>query len=355
LSQRELNRALLARQLLLERSRLPLQRALEQVGGLQAQYAPSSYIRLWSSLERFRLGDLTRALEGKQAIQATLMRGTIHVVSPGDFWLFAEGVGPSHEAWWLRTWGKEVGGDADLACVAATLRAELAGREWHRSELDELLRAHGSTIWSGAWVPKVRVPPSGTWERRRADRFRLAEEWLGPSDADEEQGLEHLLRRYLQGFGPAKLADAAGWAGVPVTKLKPASERLDLVTFRDEDGKKLFDLRDAPLPGDVPAPARFIPTWDATLLVHARRTQILPEEYRPLIFNTKAPHSFNTFLVDGAVAGKWRVEHAEKKATLLLEPFGRLPRGPERELRDEATRLVRFVEPDAATYAVRRA
>jgi hypothetical protein len=356
LTTRELNRALLARQLLLERSKLPLTRALEQVGGLQTQYAPSAYIRLWSSLERFELADLTRALERKHAIQATLMRSTIHVVSPRDFWLFADGVGPSREAWWLRTNRKQVGDDADLREVGQKLRAELAGRVWHRTELDALLRSHGSSIWAGAWVPLVRVPPSGTWERRRADRFQLAEEWLGPSTADEEQGLEHLLRRYLAGFGPAKLVDAAAWAGVPVAKLKPAAERLELRTFVDEDGKTLLDLPRAPLPDrGTPAPVRFLPTWDATLLVHARRTLILPEEHRPRIFHTKAPQSFATFLVDGAVAGTWRVERAKDKATLVLEPFEPLRRTHVRDLREEGGRLVRFHEPDAVSYAVRRA
>lgn len=357
LTTRELNRALLARQLLLERSRLSLTRALEQVAGLQAQYAPSAYIRLWSSLERFERADLTRALERRNAVQGTLMRSTIHIVSPRDYWQFAAGVGPSRQAHWVRTNRKEVGGaDVDLAAIAARLRSELAGKTWHRDDLDALLRGHGSTIWGGAWVALVRVPPAGTWERRRADLFRLAEEWLGPSDADEEQGLEHLLRRYLAGFGPAKLADAAGWAGVPVTRLRPAAERLELRTFRDEEGKKLLDLPNAPLPGgDTPAPARFLPTWDATLLVHARRTQILPERFRPLVFHTKTPHSVNTFLVDGAVAGKWRVDTTDRKTTLVLEPFEPLPRPAERELLDEGERLVRFVEPNASAYAVRRA
>jgi Winged helix DNA-binding domain len=351
LSTRELNRALLARQLLLERSRLPLARALEQVAGLQTQYAPSAYIRLWASLERFRLDDLTRALERKRAIQGTLMRSTIHVVSPRDYWLFAEGIGPSREEWWLRTHAREVGGDVDLDAVARELRAELAGRVWHR---DELLRARGSSIWSGAWVALVRVPPSGTWKRRRADLFRLAEEWLGPSDADEERGLEHLLRRYLWAFGPARLADAAGWAGVTATKLRPAVEVVGLRTFRDEEGKQLLDLPRRPLPpGDIPAPVRFLPTWDATLLVHARRTQILPERFRPLVFNTKTPHSVNTFLVDGSVAGKWRAERAGSRAILVLEPFEPLPRAARAELAEEAERLVRFVEADATSFATR--
>jgi hypothetical protein len=357
LTQRELNRALLARQLLLERSTLPVTRALEQLAGLQTQYAPSAYIRLWSSLERFELADLTRALERKRAVQATLMRSTIHVVSPRDYWLFSEGIGPSRQEWWLRTNRKQVGdAEVDLDAIAVQLRSELEGRTWHRREVDELLRSHGGSIWSGAWVELVRVPPSGTWERRRADLFRLASEWIGPSDADEQQGIEHLVRRYLQGFGPARLADAADWAGVPTAKLRAAADRLRLRTFRDEEGKELLDLPRAPRPsGDVPAPVRFLPTWDATLLVHARRTQILPEEYRPELFNTKTPHSFATFLVDGAVAGKWRVERTKEKATLLFEPFEPLPRAAERELRDEGERLVRFHEPDAVSYAVRRA
>jgi Winged helix DNA-binding domain len=351
-----LNRALLARQLLLERSKLPLTRALEQVAGLQTQYAPSAYVRLWTSLERFRLGDLTRALERKQAIQATLMRSTIHIVSARDYWPFSAGVGPSRQEHWLRANRRQVGGaEVDLDEVAARLRSELAGRIWHRREVDALLRAHGGSVWNGAWVELVRVPPSGTWERRRADLFGLASEWIGPSDVDERQGIEHLLRRYLQGFGPARLLDAADWAGVPTVKMRAAAERLRLRTFHDEDGKELVDLLRAPLPGDVAAPARFLPHWDATLLVHARRTQILPEEHRPRIFHTKAPQSFATFLVDGAVAGTWRVERTKEKATLAVEPFEPLPRAAERELRDEAERLIRFHEPDAGSYAVRRA
>ena len=167
-------------------------------------------------------------------------------------------------------------------------------------------------------------------------------------------GLVHLLRRYLLGFGPATLADAASWAGVPVTKLRPAAERLTLRRFRTEEGKVLLDLPRAPLPErEACAPERFLPTWDATLLVHARRTLILPEEYRPAIFNTKSPQSFATFLVDGSVAGVWRWERSRDKATLVLEPFAPLPKAATRGLRDEAARLVRFVEPDATSYAVK--
>ena len=351
LTTRDLNRALLARQLLLERSRLPLARALEKVAGLQTQYAPSAYIGLWSRLESFELPQLTRALERKRAVQGTLMRSTIHVVSARDYWPFADGIGPSREAWWRKTHGKSVEGDVDA--VREQLRAELAGRVWNRKELEELHRTYASTIWQGAWIELVRVPPSGTWERRRADLFQLAEEWIGRADAGEEKGLEQLLRRYLGGFGPGTANEAANWAGVPVTKMKEAAERLSLRRFRDEEGKVLLDVPRAPLPGDMPAPVRFLPTWDATLLVHARRTEILAERFRPRIFNTKAPFSFHTLLVDGTVAGVWRWERAGAKATLWIEPFERLPRGAARDVRDEAARLVRFVEPDATSYAVK--
>ena len=159
---------------------------------------------------------------------------------------------------------------------------------------------------------------------------------------------------YLRGFGPARLTDAADWAGVSVTALRPAVERLRLRTFHDEEGNVLLDLPRAPLPdGDTPAPPRFLPTWDATLLVHARRTQILPERFRPLIFGTKTPNSFPTFLVDGAVAGTWRVERAKDAATLRLEPFEPLPRAARVELADEGQRLLRFHEPDATSLRVR--
>jgi winged helix DNA-binding protein len=241
----------------------------------------------------------------------------------------------------------------DVERIREQLRAELRGRVWHRTELDDLLRSHGATIWHGVWIELVRVPPSGTWERRRADLFGLAEEWLGRSEAGEDAGLEHLLRRYLRAFGPGTLNEAANWAGVPPTKMKEAAGELTLRRFRDERSKVLLDVPRGPLPGDVRAPVRFLPTWDATLLVHARRSLILPEEYRPLIFNTRSPQSFATFLVDGSVAGTWRSERAAQRASLIVEPFERLPRGVGRELRDEAARLVRFVEPDAASYAVR--
>jgi len=352
LTQRALNRSLLARQLLLKRSPLSVPKALEQIAGIQNQYAPSAYVRLWSSLRKFALGDLDRLLTQRKVVQGTLMRSTIHLVSARDWWRFAEGIGPSRQDWWQSTWGKEFPRQ-DMDTIATKLTRELAGRPWLRKELDALLRAHGSSIWSGVWVPLIRVPPSGTWTRRRADIFQLAADWIGPSDTDELRGLEHLLRRYLGGFGPARLSEAADWAGVSVAKMKAAAEGMALRTFRDEDGRELVDLPGAPLPSaETPAPVRFLPTWDAVLLVHARRTQILPEASRSLVFSTKTPHSVGTFLVDGSVAGSWRTERSGNRANLSYTPFERLPAAADQEVRDEAGRLVRFIEADAASHPI---
>lgn len=354
----DLNRALLARQLLLERSRQPLSRALERVGGIQAQYAPSSYIGLWSRLEHFALGDLTRALEQRRAVQGTLLRSTIHLVSAGDYWAFALGSRSARQASWLR-FDKRRLTNADMKAAAKEVRRTLAGRVEHRDQLLELARRRDperpTHLWNGlsAWVELVRAPPSGTWERRRADLYALAEDWIGSPSVTPEEGTVILLQRYLGGFGPARLADAASWTGLAVGDLEPAAERLRLRRFRDDEDRELVDLPRAALPdGSTPAPVRFLPTWDATLLVHARRTQILPEQFRPLVFDTKTPHSTPTFLVDGSVAGKWKLERSGKKATLALEPFGPLPAAAKRALRQEAERLVRFHEPNAASHTV---
>ena len=350
LSARQLNRAMLARQLLLERSTLPLAEALEQVGGLQTQYAPSGYIGLWSRLDGFRRASLTEALERRRAIQATLMRATIHLVSVDDFRLFAEGTRRARREGWLRFVRTQLDG-IDMNAVADRVRVHLADGPRRNEEMLRLLENDGYTriawVGIGHWVDLVRVPPSGTWEQRRADLFGLAEDWLDASDTTsgaaepptEADGLTHLVRRYLGGFGPAPLVDIANWAGVPVTLLRPVLERLSLRRYRDEAGRALVDLPSAALPDPgTPAPVRFLPTWDATLLAHARRTGILPEEYRPLVFNTKTPHSVPTFLVDGVVAGTWRHE----KGTVRLAPFGDLATSVELELRDEAERLAAF-------------
>jgi Winged helix DNA-binding domain len=203
-----------------------------------------------------------------------------------------------------------------------------------RRDVEALLgkaRAQGA----GLWLDLVRVPPSGTWERRRADLYAAAEEWVGPPPDEVRGAAEHLVRRYLAGFGPAADKDVVNFTGLPLAEVRAILGRLELRRL----GGGLVDLPRAPLPDpDTPAPPRFLPVWDATLLVHARRTGILPEEHRPKIFGIKTPHSFPTFLVDGQVAGTWRYE----KGRIDLTPFGRLDAADRRALKEEADRLAEF-------------
>ena len=336
LSQRELNRALLARQLLLERAPTPLPRALERIGGIQAQYAPSMYVGLWSRLEGFERDALTRALERRSVIQATLMRHTIHLVSKADYWPLAHAVREARRAHWLRAF-KDAPSPEAMATAARELGQALDGGALSRKEIETLLgkpRASGV----GLWIDLVRVPPSGTWERRRADLYAAAETWVGEPPADDEAEA-HLVRRYLGGFGPAAFKDVVSFTGLQPEAARGGLARLELRRFRSEAGDELLDVPRAPLPDPgTPAPPRFLPTWDATLLVHARRAGLLPEEHRPKIFHTKNPHSTPTFLVDGQVAGSWRYE----KGKIALEPFGRLSASDRRELKDEADRLTEF-------------
>ena len=339
LTQRELNRALLARQLLLERVRQPLPRVIERIGYIQNQWAHQGYIRLWTSVEGFRRDDLTRALHRRSVIQGTLMRETIHLVPRRDYALLAAAIRRSGQEWWRRV--NKVAIDMDP--FARRADEFFRGTERTRKEVEEFLLSHDfpkQSIWGfGHWVDLIRVPPSGTWERRRAHTFALAEEWIGPVDATEDEGIEHLVRRYLAAFGPAKSDDIARWSGIPVSRLKPYLERMELRRFRDEQGKVLLDVRRAPLPDpDTHAPVRFLPTFDATLLAHARRTGILDEDYRKVIFDVRAPHGLAPFLVDGRVVGLWK--HQDGRVD--LEPFEPIPRKWKRELDEEAKALAAF-------------
>ena len=318
LTQRELNRALLARQHLLARSTLPIDEVADAVGGLQTQYAPSGYVGLWTRVQGFARDALTRALEDRSVIQATLMRTTIHMVSRRNYWRYAVGVRRSRREWAARM--RALPDEATMQAGAARLRDALLDGPRTVKELGELATGFVGSLTF--WVDLVRVPPSGTWERRRADRLALAEQWVGPEDATEAEGTEFLVRTYLGGFGPAPLKDVADWAGLSVAAAKDAAARVDLVEYRDERGGALWDLRDAPLPdGDMPAPVRFLPHWDANLLVHARRAGILPEEHRSRVFSTKNPFSVGVVLVDGRGVAAWSLV----KDRIVVDPFEELP------------------------------
>jgi hypothetical protein len=336
LSTRALNRALLARQLLLERSTLTITEAIEQVGGLQTQYAPSGYVGLWTRLAAFRRDALTEALVDRSVIQATLLRTTIHMVSRREYWRYAIGIRESRRAWSLRL-GPNAPDEPALRAAAARVRAALTGGPRTVKELDGLVT--GFVGNAGLWVDLVRVPPSGTWERRRADRLGLAVEWVGPVDADEDEGLAHLVRAYLRAFGPAPWRDIGLWAGISVAAAKRGGERLRLARYRDEAGKELLDLPGAPLPdpGTV-APVRFLPHWEAALLVHARRTGILPEEHRGKVFQTRNPFSVGTVLVDGRVVAAWSL----REGRIIVDPYEELGAHDREAIEEERVALERF-------------
>ncbi|MGI5236905.1 winged helix DNA-binding domain-containing protein [Dactylosporangium sp. CA-139066] len=337
LTWRDLNRAMLARQMLLERVTLDVPEVLQRMGGLQAQYAPSMYIGLWTRIEGFERDELTGMLERREVVQATLLRSTIHLVSTADYWPLTVGVRNARRDAYLRA-VRDKPDPAAMEEAVRSLRALLAERPVRRTEIDQLFGPqirHGI----GMFLDMVRVPPSGTWARRRADLFGAAEDWVVRPDVTEDEAQDLLVRRYLGAFGPAHRTEIADWAGLPVSTVAKVLARHDLRTFRDERGRELVDLPDGPLPDpDTPAPVRFLPTYDATLLAHARRTLILPEEHRSKVFHVRMPQSIGTFLVDGQVAGTW----APKANGVEWEPFAPLPARVRRQVAAEADRLTSF-------------
>lgn len=340
LTEPELRAALLARQHLSSPSRAAIPQVLQRIGFLQTQYAPSAYVGLWSRRDDMVREELTRELERGRVIQATTLRVTIHMCARADYWPTIDAVTDTRRAWWLAA-TKGAVTDRQMRRHAERVRAALADGPMSRTQLVAELGLEAQ-VWNGVglWVDLVRVPPGGTWERRRADLYGLAERHVGPRPpVDIEAGRDLLVRRYLQGFPPATPKDIANWAGLPPIDLAGAIDRVATRRFVDERGRELVDLPRAPLPDPGPVPIRFIPTWDAILLVHARTTQVLREEHRPLIFSTKAPQSVGTVLIDGQVGATWR----ERGGRIVVEPFDELPRRTARALADETARLEAFV------------
>ena len=339
LTQRALNRALLARQLLLERVDLPIPDALSRLAGIQNQAAPNAYLRLWSCLAGFRRDDLTRAYEEAAVVQGTLMRGTIHTVARDDYRLMLGAIARTQREWSERA--TKAPPDLDRAAGLRRVRNALADGPLKRPALLELLRdEHPAVRFSiDTDLAILRVPPSGTWDRRRADLCALADDVVGPGAIAEPVALPALIRRYLAAFGPAPLADVASYVGMNVSPVRAVVATLELRRLRAEDGTELLDVEGGHLPDpETPAPVRFLPTWDSILLVHARRTQVLPEAYRPLVFHVKMPPSYPTFLVDGQVAGTWRHRDGE----IELSPFRDLAPAERTAVEEEAHALTGF-------------
>jgi Winged helix DNA-binding domain len=335
LTPRHLNRALLARQLLLERVDRPITEVVEQVGGLQTQYSPSGYVGLWTRIPAFRRERLTAALEDRSIVQATLQRTTIHMVSRREFWAYSLGIRRAR-----RAWGRRVHADVPPATTEAgaeRLREALAEGPRAARELGDV--ASGFLGLVGLWVDLVRVPPSGTWDRRRADRLALAEAWVGPPEITEADGMRHLVRAYLRGFGPAPWGDIGRWAGVPVTDLRAAGEGIDPSATATWPGASCST---SPTPRcrtrTRPRRSASCPIGTATLLVHARRTQVLPEVHRARVFSTRNPFSVGTVLVDGAVAASWTV----RDGCVIVDPVRKLAAVEAEEIETERAALEAF-------------
>jgi hypothetical protein len=358
LSQRELNRATLARQMLLERESLSVPEAIERLVGLQAQLALPPYVGLWTRLRDFQRADLARLIEDRTIVKATLMRGTLHLFTAADYLRFRATLQPvltnAYEAVI-----KQRGSGLDIEDLVARARQFIAEQPRSFAEITAFFTELFPDADPGAMryatrthLPLIQVPVSSGWSYPGNPKFTLAELWLNQSIPTEDN-LRDLVRRYLAAFGPARVTDIQTWSGLP--KLKDAVEKLrpDLLTYLDEQGVELFDLPDAPLPdADAPAPGRFLPEFDNLLLSHSNRTRVVADEHRSRVY-LPGLRVAATFLVDGFVSGVWKIEKTKGIAALLVEPFAPLAKHSRAALAEEAERLVRFVESSAKAYEVR--
>jgi hypothetical protein len=338
LSLRELNRALLARQLLLERRKLSVQAAVERICAIQAQWPQSPYIALWTRLIGFRKEQLTRALEEKRVVKSQLFRITLHITSARDY--------PYYAAAWLPAARDTTPGvtTEKLDELSRLVQKAAMKEPVTQAEVEELAAEgmRGFRWRTRTLAPLLHLPPSGTWSHYGRVQLRAMQAHLGVELPAREDGAEHLVKRYLAAFGPATQQDLLRFAGVRVGDIRPGLDRLDLRRFRDDRGRSLFDLPRAPLPdGDTPAPVRFLPKWDSSLLGYAppERTRILPEKYRPTVIR-KNGDVIPTVLVDGFVAAGWNVD---RKGKLEISPLRRLTKAERTEIDAEGERLVEFV------------
>jgi uncharacterized protein YcaQ len=336
LTLRELNRATLARQMLLERKRLSPKAVIERLVGMQAQSPRAPYIGIWSRTTGFRRETLERALARGEIVKANLMRQTLHLVSRRDYGLIRAALSESDH---FDQWASAI----NLAPMVRALAA--AGPITSSQVYEALEREHGLVgldARRGFRGARIRAHvlhhhETALWDAPPRNRFVALEE---PEAHDPLEARAEIVRRYLAAFGPATLQDIRAWSLMRVPELKPALERLEpLRRFRDEQGRELLDVPRAPLPdAETPAPVRFLPKWDNVLLSFADRTRVLPDEYRKRVIASNGDVA-QTFLVAGFVAGIWNVDNGR----VLVEPFAPMPRASRRELNEEISGLEAFL------------
>ncbi len=359
ISQRALNRATLARQLLLIRETQPAVQAVERLAGMQSQLARPPFVGLWSRLEGFRREDLLKALHARTIVRVTAMRATLHLLSANDYVKFRGTLQPMLTRS-LRSIGKAGVDAVDLDAVAASAKQFLGATPATFAVLrDHLATRHPDTnprllgYAIRMLVPLVQVPGPDPFGFPAACDFATADTWLGrPIDVENGAPIETLMRRYLAAFGPATPADAQTWSGLQGLRGVFDAMRPSLVTFRTEDNRELFDLPDAPRPGeDTEAPVRFLPEFDNLVMAYADRRRLVADEHRPRLI-TKNLQVPATFLVDGRIVGTWRIERKGKAATVMMEPFEKLKPAARAALTKEGRALLQFAEPEASELRV---
>jgi winged helix DNA-binding protein len=355
LGTRALNRALLDRQLLLRRHALPVADVVERLVGLQAQAPLAPYVALWSRLERFDPGELADLVRERRAVRTHVMRSTIHLVTARDcrslrplMQAAVEGTDAS------RAFARDLVG-VDRAELAAAGRALLDERPRGRAELGRLLgeRWPDRDPWSLAaaacfLVPVVQVPPRGLWGETGPVAWATIERWLGEPLPAAPEPADAALLRYLAAFGPASVADMRTWSGL--RGLRAVADRLRprLRAFRDERGRELLDLPDAPLPDPAtPAPPRFLPEYDNVLLSHADRTR-MDDRGHPIPLAPGNGAVMGTVLVDGFHRATWRIAREGDRAILRVAPYAPLARREAEAVAEEAAALLAFAAADAA-------
>jgi hypothetical protein len=358
LTRRRLNRATLARQMLLQRERVSVVEAVERLCGLQAQEPRPPFPGLWTRLHGFHREDLHRALHDRTIVRGTLMRGTLHLMSAADYIAHRMTLQPmlSRNLALLGTRAEGLRVEEVLSVARVLLEERPRTFGELRGALVEAFpgindRALGFTVRMS--LPLVMMPTEDRWGFPADSRFGLAERWLG-TPISHEANLEALVMRYLAAFGPATAADVQQWSGLQ--RIKPVLESLRprLALFRDERGRTLFDLPHAPRPEETPAPPRFLPEFDNLVLSHADRTRVLGDEHRRFVLGAKNLRIPGTFLVDGLVAGTWLVERKKQVASLAITPFDPLSKSTAAALAAEGDALLRFLEDDATTFEVRQ-